>query len=312
MYDLSSLRRTGNQNNWLSTEDTRENNKYRYLVNVCAPLINEDANCGPFSGVCQELSDNNTAYDAGYPASPVVVNGTLMIVYNTTDKNRASEIEFHCVAKGLGHPVFVGEIKRGNVFVYRFLWETTAACPVQDDEDDDDDDGCSFLSPVNGQVFNFTSLNQIYTVNSQFYTFKLAVCQAASSDPQCASSGACQYNANSTQVVASMGQYAARSFSSETENTITLRYTNGDTCRSNGNNRSTVIQFVCDPKATGYGNITYLSEGHNCSYIFMWATNLVCSDDDGDAPCDVIDNGNHYDLNGLSKSTGSWAPLGFK
>ncbi len=92
-----------------------------------------------------------------------------------------------------------------------------------------------------------------------------------------------------------------------TDGQVTLSYLGGDACYRNGPNRSVIITFICDPTVSGKGGPTFVSQTSNCTFLFNWHTDLVCSQTNQlscivDAPSSNV----YMDLTPLRRSSSNW------
>lgn len=79
------------------------------------------------------------------------------------------------------------------------------------------------------------------------------------------------------------------------DGSLTLRYSGGDLCHHNQQNRSVLVTFECDRLASVSGTVpTYMNES-KCSYLFTWPTPLACMPQE----LDCVAAGGKYDLSPL-------------
>ena len=90
---------------------------------------------------------------------------------------------------------------------------------------------------------------------------------------------------------------------------VTLLYTAGPVCHAGAPNesvRKTLIVFECNATA-GAGTPQFVDETDDCTYVFKWATAVVCTPSKTQVPCLVRDlkTGNQYDLGVLARTSGT-------
>lgn len=56
-----------------------------------------------------------------------------------------------------------------------------------------------------------------------------------------------------------------------------LNYTGGDKCHNNQFERNTIISFICS-SGTGHGQPEFIAETGDCTYQFVWHTELACEE----------------------------------
>eukprot|EP00045_Choanoeca_perplexa_P017875 m.269550 g.269550 ORF g.269550 m.269550 type:complete len:2501 (+) comp17662_c0_seq1:233-7735(+) len=92
---------------------------------------------------------------------------------------------------------------------------------------------------------------------------------------------------------------------------VVLKYRGGESCGDNIGQRSTTVQFSCNPDTRGSPEFLEETPG-KCEYIFKWETDLVCEGvQHGDeVDCSTTDDkGRYYDLTPLIRSTRNWNVL---
>jgi len=150
--------------------------------------------------------------------------------------------------------------------------------------------------PTSGLTFDMTPLsNKDYTFNSTSGgSYTVHVCGPANNT--CGSSvGGC---ATVNGVRQSIG--LANSNLTYSDLSLSLTLSNGANC-GGGGQRSTIMQFVCNPTA-GVGQPVFVSDD-GCTIVARWETNSACTTRE-QIPCVFTDpsSGFTYDLSGLAES----------
>ncbi|XP_070567815.1 cation-independent mannose-6-phosphate receptor-like [Ptychodera flava] len=320
-YDLSSLSKAENDENWSIIDDTDPNNKKKYYINVCRSL-NPVTFCDPYAAVCQttfapeEIAGISNMGRAS--SGPVVESrGNLMIEYTAgsmctdTDgkkKPQTTRIHFICEHGTLASsPRFLEKV--GNCLTV-FTWNTEAACPIEDTTGED----CVVKDPNSDYIFNLQPLRKkngtYYTVppgnnNPSTSTFKINICNGVIGDAKCpatgngnALTGACETTSDGQTTV--LGRVnTALEFSDDGR--LTLKYMGSRT--SSGDITQIEITFLCRHNVA-IGEPKFVRKEEN-RYLFDFETSLACLPESVD--CLVSDmQGNQYDLSPLVRENDNW------
>ncbi|XP_077977392.1 cation-independent mannose-6-phosphate receptor-like [Glandiceps talaboti] len=320
-YDLSSLGKAEDDVNWSIIDDSDPNNKKKYYINVCR-AINPVTDCDPYAATCQKTFSAVTQQEvAGISnlgsatTGPVIDSpGNLVIEYTggspctDTDgnpKETKTTIHFICEKGSLSSsPHFLEKI--GNC-EYSFMWNTDAACPIEDTEGND----CVVKDPNSEYVFNLQPLRKkngtYYSVQSEGpnpSTFKINICGGViGAGPECPAihgenllTSACVVNGNQGTVIGRVNTELEYS-----NGPLTLKYAGLRT--SDGSLTGVEITFRCKHDIT-LGEPKFVRTEDN-TYFFEFETALACSPEAVD--CLVSDmHGNQYDLSPLARDTGNW------
>eukprot|EP00053_Salpingoeca_punica_P018832 m.187042 g.187042 ORF g.187042 m.187042 type:complete len:2205 (+) comp17514_c0_seq1:52-6666(+) len=313
VYDLTPLmsRRT----NFIA-EDTRENGKYIYLINVCGTIVPDTRfpSCGLNSSVCQASLQNNlfTEVSLGTVGQPVFSNGQLYLQYLNGDmcgtKPRSTRINFYCAdGASTGTPVFVEEIN----CMYIFAWYTPYACNpngASPTPNAVNGSNCRVYDPNKGVVYDLSSLaKQDFTAVSDalgWYSFAVSVCAPLRTKSCGTGAGACQTRTTNATNSVSLGVANANPFLHPGTDRVALRYAGGPPCKTN-DSRETLIIFECDnTPSTGLGMPILADQTADCMSVFTWRTNATCAPQRVSVPCiaNVFKNGQSvtYDLSKLA------------
>eukprot|EP00057_Strongylocentrotus_purpuratus_P006175 XP_011660649.1 PREDICTED: cation-independent mannose-6-phosphate receptor [Strongylocentrotus purpuratus] len=308
-YDLSSLSKALEEENWSFVDERDAANRKKYYINVCRP-INPHAECGAFAGVCQTgftTSDQQTSETAlipnlGVPKSPPTIesSGHLLLTYqNGSDcgesKQITSHIHFACNKGTLASTPRLLEVV--DSCTYSFLWETEAACPIGVSTGEN----CTVRDSNSDYVFNLQPLikqegYQVFGPTNE--VFKLNVCGAVPVQSCPAGSGSC------LSPTLSLGSASSTLIFSD-EGLLTLEYTGGTFNPQTAQYPSTVISFLCRRNASQTSPSPVFVRQEGSRYIFNFETPLACLPESVD--CLISDsNGNQYDLSPLAKDSGNW------
>ncbi|XP_063954249.1 cation-independent mannose-6-phosphate receptor-like [Lytechinus pictus] len=306
-YDLSSLSKALEEENWSFVDERDAANRKKYYINVCRP-INPIKICGAFAGVCQtgftqtdqQITETESIANLGIPVSPPTIesSGHLLLTYENGSEcapNRriTSHIHFACNKGTLASTPRLLEVV--DSCTYSFLWETEAACPIGVSTGEN----CTVRDSNSDYVFNLQRLitdngYQVFGPNSQ--VFKINVCKGVPSCP--AGSGSCLTS------TLSLGNVSATPIFSD-EGLLTLEYTGGTFDPETAKNPSTVISFLCRRNASLASPSPVFVRKEGSRYIFNFETPLACLPESVD--CLISDrNGNQYDLSPLAKDSGNW------
>ena len=285
-----------------------------YQINVCRSILPFTGFYGTEcqgAGACQTKPSNpaQNLYDAlGQIHSPTINNGVITLSYTTPDRGsvhtchtiytRAMQITFQCYPGSLGTPVFLAE---SPSCVYSFLWQTSAACSLTQFVGQQ----CKVRDPTSGLAFDLTPLSQTdysFTSADGTSTYTVHVCGAVTSTNACGNNaGGCVQP--STGNAQSIGLNNSALIYSDVS--LELTYTSGASCPNN-QQRSTVIQFVCNTRA-GNGQPALVTDD-GCTTIVRWETAYACASRES-IPCVYLDpnTGLTYDLSPLAQSASNFA-----
>uniref|UniRef100_A0A8C0J7F8 Insulin like growth factor 2 receptor n=1 Tax=Chelonoidis abingdonii TaxID=106734 RepID=A0A8C0J7F8_CHEAB len=314
-YDLSSLSKSEDRGeNWYAMDNSEPNERRKYYINVCRPLI-PVAGCDRYASGCQmkfeknddSFSETTSISNLGIASKGLVIEGRgrVLLTYTngsvciSADGKRTSYttiIHFTC-SKGTlnSSPRFIDN----RECVVTFLWETEAACPVTTTKDETQ--SCSVRDPNSGFLFNMQPLasEKGYITSGIGKTFMLNICGPA---PDCGGgsdgkpAGGCEVEGlKSVRIV---GLDKTLSLSSEGFLTLTYR----------GTSDTFTVTFICNDSYPG--ELKFVDEEINSAAgihntFFEFHTALACSPAPVD--CQVTDAaGNEYDLSDLSKEGESW------
>ena len=193
------------------------------------------------TGGCQLVGDKqSTVYALGDASGPRVEGSDLVLQYRNgsmcgdSDIQRSMTIFFECdESAGLEGSLIALEEKK--TCHYDFLWQTSAACPLEADHSD----GCRVTDERTGQVFDLTTLASKFAhrdlhITSDSSTYHIGLCNSNQYCPE----GVAVCDGHRT----SFGK--ANSDLTFNQDTLFLTYVSGDTC-DDGRTRSTVVQFRC-------------------------------------------------------------------
>eukprot|EP00043_Microstomoeca_roanoka_P017824 m.187190 g.187190 ORF g.187190 m.187190 type:complete len:2655 (-) comp16710_c0_seq1:257-8221(-) len=289
-YDLSPLART---TYWrVDAED------YSYLINVCQDVNAPSLHCEGTGG-CQLTADAKSASALGNTAGPTVEGGNLVLNYRngsrcgSSDIFRSMTIVFEC-DKSAGISGSLVALEEKQVCHYEFLWQTSAACPLEEDTDT----GCRVTDDRTGQTFDLTSLAQQIShrdihVTSGSTTYHVGLCGPNS---YCGGQVAVCDAAKS-----SFGQ--SNTELSFNQDSLFLTYRNGDSC-SDGRTKATTVQFRCGTD-DGLAGPTVLHDD-GCLLELEWATRAACKEEFQTMSCVAYDGKRRFDLSRLIDSQSNY------
>eukprot|EP00049_Salpingoeca_infusionum_P000834 m.42710 g.42710 ORF g.42710 m.42710 type:complete len:2590 (-) comp10724_c3_seq2:42-7811(-) len=319
VYDLHRLARANTLDNWLArnSAELAESDKYNFFINVCRPLATKQFDNGEIgeecrgAGVCQQSGDGKHHWTAGFASSEpeFLASGDVLLRYKLPTSYptkchqfvRSASITFSCTEGTLGRPVFVGETDECE---YQFVWETSVVCEYSQNQGKD----CKVTDEETGTVFDLSPLaKQIKTVvdTATDRTYQLVVCEAPTEDAirGCDGGvGVCQHKEGESTYY-NGGVINDTPF--KTSGGAALEYTNGQRCHDSKFERTSFIEFVCNPTA-GEGTPVFVKEADDCSYYFKWETQYACASQT-DFPCIVLGaQGEQYDLSPLKRLDMNW------
>ncbi|XP_069700006.1 cation-independent mannose-6-phosphate receptor isoform X2 [Periplaneta americana] len=268
IIDLRPLR------NKMVTVSDAEGHNYAFIV--CGNLSSSPCG-GSGVGVCQYKSqDTSQSWNAGKGNSVLHYNwGALYLSYTggaqcNDSVRRSTRIEFVCAENSTEQVVFIEE---GDSCNYLISWHTPLACShhlecVTEDGNDPVD-----LSPL-------MRLDGNYRVNAANDTvFFINVCHPLFPVPGLSCTGgssACIAKIHNGALTNEKSLGFATRPARTNDETVEMIYQKGSKCNDvNNYNISSKFKFQCDPKS-GKGVPEFKEITHDCTYIFIWKTNVTC------------------------------------
>lgn len=307
-YDLSSLVQSGQENYIVADADG-----VNFHINVCRRLTTVEG-CPAGAAVCK-TKEGGAAVSLGGRASPEWDYGeqSPVIKYRADGGSCEANIKFKCPRDGVvatGSGPQLQQSANGGCKA-DFVWITEAACPLSYKSGTD----CT----VDGRDFSQLRDMGAVTVeaNNAFgnpYTYVFGICKQLSGSAapsECKGKMACQSEGAKGQTGQSWDLGTApEGVLYEYKGVPRVWYKGGTKCHGNsgaeGFDRSAIIEFKCDPRA-GKGQIEYIDESDQCSYLFNWKTSFACKDEVQES-CTVADwSGQNYDLSALKNHNNNWA-----
>uniref|UniRef100_A0A8C4YSS2 Insulin like growth factor 2 receptor n=1 Tax=Gopherus evgoodei TaxID=1825980 RepID=A0A8C4YSS2_9SAUR len=320
-YDLSSLSKSEDRGeNWYAMDNSEPNERRKYYINVCRPLV-PVAGCDRYASGCQmkfekdndSFSETTSISNLGIASKGLVIEGRgrVLLTYTngsvciSADGKRTSYttiIHFTC-SKGTlnSSPRFLDN----RECVVTFLWETEAACPVTTTKDETQ--SCSVRDPNSGFLFNMQPLasEKGYITSGIGKTFMLNICGPA---PDCGDgsdgkpAGGCEVEGLKSVRIVGLD----KTLSLSSEGFLTLTYRGNFEVKSASD--TFTVTFICNDSYPG--ELKFVDEEINSAAgihntFFEFHTALACSPAPVD--CQVTDAaGNEYDLSDLSKEGEPW------
>ncbi|KAK3097797.1 hypothetical protein FSP39_013248 [Pinctada imbricata] len=326
-YDLSSLSRKASQGSWTIVDDANPQRKVKYYLNVCRSLneVKVGKGCSPFAAICrthysadqEQLSDIDANLGEVTSGPTVQTEGHLMLQYHTVKpycndngamKNFTTTINFVCkkgdLTSGPARPLKIGTC------AYSFLWETEAACPIEQTETSSVN--CEIKDRNSDYTFNLSPLRKngdtdYYDVDGpNSRKFRLNICGGISSSNcdqiESANSSMCESLKNGSKPA--ITKYGHEELKYSDDGRVSLTYYGS--YDSQGNKNEVVILFLCRQNVQfGVPKFRRLIEH---TYNFDFETSLVCRPQPVD--CVVEDQkGTMYDLSPLAKAPINWDVL---
>lgn len=346
VFDLTRLQdNDATDGNW-EVRDPESGAIYEVnLCRALVPSTSGNVSCPTYAAACQR-SPGRPPVSIGRPSAPQWddVAGHPYIVYESGQGSchatagnytRRTRIDFLCPSGDTSQSEGLTFERETGDCLYLFIWYTALVCgeggtdaaegSTGGDGDTSFSDSdivtgpgdCRVTDPMSGYTLDFSGFASTQYPEDGRETitdhngnrYHLSICDPPSNFACGNGAMACQRTAGGD--LKSLGGYQDRPAGEvELVNGVgRIRYTGGQICHANTDltaNRSTVIEFHCDPTA-GSGFPEFTNESDTCSYYFRWHTAAACFPDYAPFDCSVDDgNGNFYDLSGLSSHTTNW------
>ncbi|EGD73158.1 hypothetical protein PTSG_04871 [Salpingoeca rosetta] len=291
-YDLSPL-----------TKDTYwrvDAASYSYLINVCKNVVAPSLGCEGTGG-CQLLDDSkHTAYPLGTVSGPRIDgNNALVLEYTNGSKcgnldiSRSMTITFEC-DESAGVAGALTALEEKTTCHYEFLWQTSAACPVETDRAE----GCRLTDEHSGQTFDLTNLasklrHRDLHVSSTDATYHVGLCAPSSycgDDVAVCDASRKSYGQATTEL-------------SYNQDSLFLTYSNGASC-GNGQKKATTIQFKC-AEGDGEDGPVVLSDD-DCLLELEWPTRYACTEEFETMNCIAYHGDKRFDISRLLDSNANY------
>ncbi|XP_052808547.1 cation-independent mannose-6-phosphate receptor-like isoform X2 [Mya arenaria] len=312
-YDLSSLARSSDEENWSVAGPTSGS---KFYLNVCGPLnsVGKGTGCSALASVCsttlQDGKEQVDNADLGRVSTglAIEVEGRLKLRYESpglchngsASVPYVTNIHFICqkdaMSSGPQTPVKDGPCE------FTFTWLTSAACPLTRDKEVSNR-SCSVKDPNSDYVFNLQPLNKTgpYEVKSGDMSFLLSICGSISTDrcpgipvdDKTVPAGVCEL----ATIKQALAEPSTDLDFSKTGKMV-LKFDGKR--NSNGERVNVEVEFECD-SSLDLGTPEFVAlEG--ITYRFQFRTSLVCAPRGTD--CVVQDDAGHqYDLTQLARDT---------
>ncbi|XP_056014073.1 cation-independent mannose-6-phosphate receptor-like [Ostrea edulis] len=306
-FDLSSL--SLNDDNYQTIDHLT---KKKYIFNVCRSLIHQKGETCPFnSAACivdlsvADPKKGKKFHNIGEVNEQQVLflDGHVQLLYKNGEvcsedptKHTSTRILLYCSKDS------IDTSPTGHFLVgceHRFVWQTAAACPLESPSIGAGN--CTVANPRSGYTFDLQSLKQSqgYKVDDRVdHIFTLNVCAPVTGTPCNAKSGTCQVETKGEKRSFNAGNVNANL--QYNDGILFLNYTGGDKCHNNQFERNTIISFICS-SGTGHGQPEFIAETGDCTYQFVWHTELACEEQ---VRCSVEKDDYTIDLSPLIKRSG--------
>ncbi|XP_012940789.1 cation-independent mannose-6-phosphate receptor [Aplysia californica] len=319
-FDLSSLARVSE--NWSVMRGHGPDDRQKFYINICRPVAPvKGVQCGRFAAVCATSVDqhgNEKLFHGslGKAESPPEIERSISgvkLTYTNGDncedggvkKKFKTSIHFVCAHGRMSEgPISPQQVSPCE---YSILWQTSAACAVDDMKNDT---ACMVRDPNSDFMFNLKPLSKLggYDVKSAdgSEAYKINICGSLP-ESVCA-----KFDGKHPTSVCQIGtdkNIPRAAFTSDLEYTsqgeLTITYPGG-VDQYTGTQRNYIINFFCD-RAAQDPRMSY--ESHDqISTVFRVETALACASKPVD--CVVQDReGRQYDLTPLARSTGNWVVI---
>uniref|UniRef100_A0A8C2E6T2 Insulin-like growth factor 2 receptor n=1 Tax=Cyprinus carpio TaxID=7962 RepID=A0A8C2E6T2_CYPCA len=276
---------------------------YEYNFAVCGPVTSSVCPHGPSNSVSSCQVKGSTHRIAGLANQNLTFDdGIIMINYTNGEKchkiyERSTAILFSCDHSK--NPVKF--IKETADCTYLFDWHTALACPSFKTTTCSYNDGHGHsydLSSLARHKSNWVVMPQ---ANNQKQRYYINVCKSlVPQTGDCPSSAAACLKDGDEYV--NLGE--AEAGPQWDKNILILKYTNGQACQDGKRNRTTIINFKCDPDKVD-SKPTLITALEDCVYSFVWFTAAACplnSTEHGDCKVTNPATGHLFDLNALSRT----------
>ncbi|MEQ2262533.1 hypothetical protein XENORESO_014772, partial [Xenotaenia resolanae] len=302
-YDLSPL--ALDSQNW-EVELSTQNAGKRFYINICRSLVQQGGSWKCPSSAASCMKDGDEYVSLGQLMSgPEREGDTLKLQYTSghpcpgSSYNRSSIISFKCDKDKVdSRPTLISEMEN---CMYKFLWLTAAACPLNTSQHDE----CRVTNPATGHLFDLNPLRKAedyiaYDHNNHKKMFRLNICGEVTNSG-CSSGTAVCIKEGTTAV--SGGEVSRKLL--YRDRVVELTYEGGSPCSANPTlKHKTVIHFICRPphmSSTSEDPILIASKAETCTHFFSVHTPLVCEQA---VTCSVQNGSALIDLTPLIHGTG--------
>ncbi|MED6270432.1 hypothetical protein CHARACLAT_010298 [Characodon lateralis] len=302
-YDLSPL--ALDSQNW-EVELSTQNAGKRFYINVCRSLVQQGGSWKCPSSAASCMKDGDEYVSLGQLMSgPEREGDTLKLQYTSghpcpgSSYNRSSIISFKCDKDKVdSRPTLISEMEN---CMYKFLWLTAAACPLNTSQHDE----CRVANPATGHLFDLNPLRKAedyiaYDHNNRQKMFRLNICGEVTNSG-CSSGTAVCIKEGTTAV--SGGEVSRKLL--YRDRVVELTYEGGSPCSANPTlKHKTVIHFICRSphmSSTSEDPVLIASKAETCTHFFSVHTPLVCEQA---VTCSVQNGSALIDLTPLIHGTG--------
>ncbi|XP_043930853.1 cation-independent mannose-6-phosphate receptor [Protopterus annectens] len=295
MFDLNPLRK----NKWHV-----RNSKSLVKINVCDSV--NSTFCKEESGVC--IISNGNAINAGkFTTQLVYTDQVLQLVYADGDPcegnsnlRHKSIISFVCNPDSTDtNPVLVSSDEK--TCTHYFSWHTSLACEKQVKCSVRNGTSVIDLSPLVRKTSYYTADDE--EMSDKTPDFYISICQPLNPIPGVVcppGSFVCMDPVDGLPI--SIGRSSEPPQINSAIQEVYISFNSTTQCSENkAVNYSSLVVFHCN-KGTDLGRPKMLRQS-SCSYVFEWATPVVCSDLESTSGCSLTDEQLHYTFN-LSALTG--------
>ncbi|XP_047488186.1 cation-independent mannose-6-phosphate receptor-like isoform X1 [Penaeus chinensis] len=309
IYDLNEL-----SSSTMNEEYSTSAGNKKFVLNVCRSVVhNKESRCPYNAGACViDLKHKDKALNIGKVHSgPYIEDGNLKIKYSggdpCGDSTQLSEtiIQFNCDKEELyAYPQLVAQ----EGCKYIFEWNTPIACPMplidHTTSAPDTKGNCTAKNDFTGYIFDLNSLKKKmgYEIqDSGKIHLILNVCDEVDTK-RCPDkgTGACSYTHDNHTDNVSAGK--ANANLQYHLGFLSLYYTGGQAC-GNGEQRSTLISFICGAEDAPDIPVLIHEDLDKCIYYINWYTDLAC---ERRINCFVDTWEQRLDLTPLIRSTGNY------
>eukprot|EP00039_Didymoeca_costata_P001432 m.52469 g.52469 ORF g.52469 m.52469 type:complete len:2511 (+) comp10795_c0_seq1:159-7691(+) len=301
-------------------------------LNVCRSIesIPGVVGCHADSAACL-LNSKTQGTNLGAPSAPQIDEIGLFIEYETSASQcalgvnnvtaRRTRIDFICAKDTLGAP----ELVYHDECTYSFIWRTVAACVNGSSYHVDIGAlSCSVVDPKTSTVYDLTPLrnekvNWIATDDRESgkYKYEVNVCgPLLQGTTNCDGYGLCQQWTNDPNNYRKVGKPSTLKID---DDGLYLFFEDGQSCSTNGYNRSARIDMKCPmedgkpkPGVIGAPQFLYENGKGECRYYFSWETSYACAVvpvEEGDCKVSNPLSGADFDFNGLTLDDDTYTML---